>query len=113
MVHTAINLGGRMIVLHSVTGRQGIRISKCRSMLPLVAVTDRVAIARQMNLLWGVTPIHLEAAADMSVMLRAADQIGVARGWIKPGDVVVGFSRYTMSIETANQTVMVHRVAER
>jgi pyruvate kinase len=110
MVRTALNLGAKMIVIHSVTGRQCIRISKCRSLLPIVAVTDRVAVARQMNLLWGAFPLHLPTAADMADMLRAADGLGRTHGWVKPGDTIVGFSRYSLSTDTATQTVMVHRV---
>jgi pyruvate kinase len=110
LVKTALELGAKYIVVHSETGRLGTRISKTRPGVPIIAVTDRPNIYRQMNLLCGVYPVLIESAADVTFMTRAADRIAVANGWAKPGDLAVAFSRLLMSAEANTQTLMVHRV---
>jgi pyruvate kinase len=46
-----------LIVVATVTGRTALALSRLRSSVPILAVTDRPEVAQRMCLYWGVTPI--------------------------------------------------------
>ena len=55
----------------------------------IIAGTISEKVCRQMNLLWGVTPIHLEEAQSENELFRNALAASKKAGYIKKGDIVV------------------------
>jgi pyruvate kinase len=54
-----LNYRGK-IICFTRGGKSAQLISKYRPALPIIAVTDSKIVAMQLNLVWGVNPIHLE-----------------------------------------------------
>ena len=65
-------------------------ISKFRPPVPIFAVTDDVAVARQLRLLWGVHPLKQEQDLDnVDKLVQASAQVAFDRGLIhKDKDIV-------------------------
>ena len=55
----------------------------------IIACTISEKVSRQLNLLWGVTPIHLDEAQSESELFRSAIAAAKKAGYIKKGDIVV------------------------
>ncbi len=57
---TAEHLQADLMIVATHTGRTALAISKQRSQVPVVALTNEPVTARQMCLCWGVTPIETD-----------------------------------------------------
>ncbi|KAG5271118.1 hypothetical protein AALO_G00176080 [Alosa alosa] len=85
---------GAIIVL-TTTGRSAQLLSRYRPRCPIVMVTRSAQVARQSQLLRGVFPalFHPEMGAvwadDVDQRVTFAMDIGKARGFFKPGDMVI------------------------
>lgn len=89
-VATADRLDARLIAVATVSGRAALAISKERRLVPVLAVCKSWRTARRMTLLWGITPIVWQQAA------QAGDELAVfATAWglkecaLKVSDTVV------------------------
>ncbi|MEX2288608.1 MAG: pyruvate kinase [Planctomycetaceae bacterium] len=59
----AEHLGADLIVVATHSGRTAMAVSKQRSHVPILALSDRPATARRMCLYWGVTPLETDAVS--------------------------------------------------
>lgn len=57
----AEHLDADLIVVATHSGRTAMAVSKQRSPVPILALTDRAETARRMCLYWGVTPVRTDA----------------------------------------------------
>ena len=57
----AEHLDADMIVVATHSGRTAMAVSKQRSPVPIIALTDRIESARRMCMYWGVTPVRTDA----------------------------------------------------
>ncbi|MGA1794104.1 MAG: pyruvate kinase [Thermoplasmatota archaeon] len=73
------------------TGQSARMVSKYRPNRAIVAITPSRRTAREMNLVWGVTPIHSQRIDNSSLETRIMSSIRDVqeRGLISPGDQVV------------------------
>ena len=105
----AYQLGARLVVVASHSGATALALSKQRSFVPTIGVSDQSSTMRQMCLYWGVTPTLGIPARDVEQLMKHADRWGIAAGCITPGDylVVVAGSNLT---EGVHDMVVVHKV---
>ncbi|KAI7812329.1 pyruvate kinase [Triplophysa rosa] len=85
---------GAIIVL-TTTGRSAHLLSRYRPRCPIIAVTRNTRVSRQSQLLRGVFPALFQAppsavwAGDVDNRVTFAMDIGKARAFFKPGDMVI------------------------
>ncbi|XP_012697473.1 pyruvate kinase PKLR isoform X2 [Clupea harengus] len=83
------------IVVLTTTGRSAQLLSRYRPRCPIIAVTRNSQVARQSQLLRGVFPALFHPppspvwADDVDVRVTFGMDIGKARGFFKPGDMVI------------------------
>jgi pyruvate kinase len=65
-------LKAKLVVIASHTGKTAIALSKQRYNAPTLALTDDPALARKLNLLWGVSPRVLDSLKDSARSLEVA-----------------------------------------
>ena len=82
-------LDAALLVVATHSGRTALAASKHRNMTPTLALSDDPEIARQMNLYWGVTPVHAPNIADGASALEAALAWARPRGMVRTGGHVV------------------------
>uniref|UniRef100_A0AAY4AYE5 Pyruvate kinase n=1 Tax=Denticeps clupeoides TaxID=299321 RepID=A0AAY4AYE5_9TELE len=87
-------LASAFIVLTG-SGRSAHLISRYRPRAPIIAVTRNIQTARQAHLYRGIFPVfynqqaHDVWAEDVDLRVNFAMEMGKARGFFKPGDVVI------------------------
>ncbi|MCL6501738.1 MAG: pyruvate kinase [Pirellulales bacterium] len=106
----ARRLGARLLVVATHSGATALALSKQRTGLPILAVTDNEAALRQMCLYWGVTPLAGAPARDSAKILAHATAWGVEKGFLASGDRLIFVSGIGLAAAGHNMLV-VHEIA--
>jgi len=79
-----------LIVVATMTGRTALALSRLRSKVPILAVTEKLKIARRMCLYWGVTPILSERGRESAdELLQFVTEWGHRNGVLASGSKVI------------------------
>lgn len=106
---TAMDLNAAAIITVTMSGYTAASISRYKPGCPIVGCTVKDRVARQLNLLWGVTPLYMEEAESAEELFRNAVKLAEAKGFVKKGDIVVITAGVPLSV--AGNTNMI-RVVE-
>ena len=85
----AMDLKAAAIITVTLSGFTAAMVANYKPDCQIIACTISEKVSRQMNLLWGVAPIHLEEAQSESELFRNAIAASKKAGYIKKGDIVV------------------------
>ncbi|HEV3137126.1 MAG TPA: pyruvate kinase [Pirellulales bacterium] len=107
--HIAGEIDARLIVAASHSGATAIALSKQRTYVQTVGVSDSPKTLRQMCLYWGVIPLAEIPTGSSQQMLDAVTAWGVADGVLESGDHIVLVAGIGLDGRSHN-SVMVHRV---
>ncbi len=86
---TAIDLNASAIVIVTKSGGSARNTSKYRPCCNIIAGTTSDKAYRQLNMSWGVTPVHLEEKNEIFELFDHAVESGKKQGLLKTGDTVV------------------------
>ncbi len=86
---TAIDLNASAVVTVTKSGTSARNISKYRPMCPIIAGTTSDKVCRQLNMSWGVTPVHLEEKNEIFELFDHAVEAAKNKGLLKTGETVV------------------------
>ena len=86
---TAIDLNAAAVVIVTKSGTSARNISKYRPSCNIIAGTTSDKAYRQLNMSWGVTPVHLEEQSEIFTLFDHAVAAGKKQGLLKEGDKVV------------------------
>ena len=86
---TAIDLGAKAIITVSRSGNTARIISKYRPGCMIVGCSPEEHTCRQLNMSWGITPVHIKEEYSMEILLLHATEAAERAGYVKKGDVVV------------------------
>lgn len=86
---TAMYLNAKAIICPTVTGRTAQMISMFRPNVPIIASTLNEISQRQMQLLWGVTPVLVQEELSSDVLFYKSVQLAKSMGIVKEKDLVV------------------------
>ena len=75
------------VITHS--GTTARRIAKFRPRVPVIAFTESSEVRRQLNLVWGVTSIQLDALFDTDTSVKRIEDYLKESGLVKKGDRIV------------------------
>ncbi len=107
----ADQLDADLMVLCTESGRTALAISRQRSQIPLLALSDSAHTARTMCLYWGVMPVHSAIVKESpEEILDFAIKWGTGKGLLKPGSRIVLISDSKWGAE-GHDVMMVHVVS--
>lgn len=86
---TAADLKAAAIVAVSKSGRTVSRIAKYLPVCPIIGCTTDERVYRQLNLLWGVTPVVMEEANTADELFDHAVELAEQKDLIARGELVV------------------------
>jgi pyruvate kinase len=93
LCEAAVTLAGHSdaaaIVAVTRGGKTARVLSALRPRAPIYAATNSAEVARQLALVWGVTPLVCELGADARDAIDRIGEMLVSRGFIAPSSVVV------------------------
>lgn len=87
-VHLACEVSAKAIIVPSYSGSTARLVSRFRPRCHIVATSSNVQVCRQMTLVWGVYPLHLEGEVG-ETMHPATISAAVKKGLLSAGDLVV------------------------
>ncbi|GLC82626.1 pyruvate kinase [Lacrimispora brassicae] len=88
-VSTAHDLGASVIVAPSITGFTTRLLSKWRPESQIIGLSPSSSALRQMQLYWGVQPLHAKRAESTDVLIYSSMELLKAKGIVKTNDTVV------------------------
>lgn len=88
-VRMAEYVNARVIATITHSGTTARRISKYRPRVPIIAFTESRDVRRQLNLVWGVTPIRLEQIFDTDKSVQMMEDYLKREGIVHAGDRVI------------------------
>jgi len=71
------------------SGSTARSVSKFRPSTPILAITSEVVVARQLQLVWGVTPLLIPPQMNSGSTFNVAMGVAQQRGLLREGDLVV------------------------
>ncbi|MHB0951436.1 MAG: pyruvate kinase [Allorhizobium sp.] len=77
------------IVCYTSSGSTGLRASRERPDVPIIALSPVIQTARRLSVVWGLHCVVSEEPTDLDDMVNRACRIVVAEGFGKPGDRVI------------------------
>jgi len=86
---TAFHLQVKAIASLTDSGSTALWMSRHNCGCPIFAVTPRIATQRKMALYRNVRPLFLEQSGDRDSVLIAAEELLVAKGQVRKGDLIV------------------------
>ncbi|HCS55637.1 MAG TPA: pyruvate kinase [Planctomycetaceae bacterium] len=106
----AERLHANLMVLCTKTGRTALAISRQRSRIPLLAITDNRLVANKMCLYWGVIPVESDVVSeDPNSILKFAVEWGKKKGILESGSRIVLISDTDRGAE-GHDLMVVHLV---
>lgn len=85
----AVRLGAVAIVAPTRSGSTARRVSRFRPPLPIVALTVREDVARQLAMSWGIQTHIIERMKNHNELFSEAERVAVSDGWAREGDKIV------------------------
>jgi pyruvate kinase len=103
-------VGAKLIVVVSDSGRTAASISQCRHSVPVIGVSPSEAALRRMCLYWGIVPIPGAPSETSGQLLDWIVHRGRSAGVLEPGDriVLIGGTGVAASRHNA---IIVHQLA--
>jgi pyruvate kinase len=111
-VTSAADLGARAIISGTRSGFTARMVSKYRPASPIVAVTPDEAVARKLNLVWGVTTVVKPETPDTDAMMDRAVEGALETGIVQNGDLVVITAGVPAGVQGTTNLIKVHTVAD-
>ncbi|MFC1543439.1 pyruvate kinase, partial [Candidatus Neomarinimicrobiota bacterium] len=78
-----------VIVTMTHTGSTARSVSRFRPASRIVALSPFISTCRQLQLSWGVTPLHVDEYTSTDEMLAKAEQLLLEKGFMAPGDCFI------------------------
>ncbi|HMA30685.1 MAG TPA: pyruvate kinase [Casimicrobiaceae bacterium] len=109
---TAFHLKVKAIASLTDSGSTPLWISRHNSGCPIFALTPNVETQRRMALMRNVTSLHLEQTGSRDEVLRAAEDLLLARAQVQKGDLIVLTVGEPMGKSGGTNTMKIVRVGE-
>ncbi len=104
----ASEVGARLIAVATKSGASALALSKMRSLVPTIGVTDLEETLRQMCLYWGVTPLSGQPSDDATAMLQNVTRWGKQTGQLADNDLILMVT--VTAAGAGHNMVVVHEV---
>ncbi|MFN7923752.1 MAG: pyruvate kinase [Bryobacteraceae bacterium] len=108
--HAARQLGAVAIAVFTTTGASARLVSRYRPPMPILALTPTEAVARQLNVVYGVRGIVTSMVPSTDEMVAQTDRLLAELGWAKSGDMVVFVSGQPIGKPGTTNMMKLHRV---
>lgn len=109
---TAIDLNASAIIAVTKSGTSARRISKYRPACNIIAGTTSDKASRQLNMSWGVTPIHIEEQNEIFELFEHVVEEGKRKGLLEAGDKVVITAGVPLGVPGNTNMLKVHIIEE-
>lgn len=107
----AAELGAKLLLVATCSGKTALRISKHRFSMPTVGVSADTATLRRMALYWGIIPLPDAPTAEGDRLLEFVARWGLQQQLLRTGDLMVAIHGTGLP-DTGHNGILVHRVTD-
>ncbi len=111
-VMTAHDLNAEAIVSVTMSGSTARRVAKYRPASPIIGCSTNDQVLRQLNLVWGVTPIKIETKEHTSELFNHALAEAKKAGLVEDGNIAVITAGIPLGVEGSTNMIKVQKVGE-
>ncbi len=86
---TAMDLGAAAIITVTMSGFTAEAIARYKPACPVIGCTVNPRVCKQLNLLWGVSPLMLQQESSAEALFESAIEEAKKAGYVGAGDTVV------------------------
>lgn len=104
-------LKANAIIAATTSGTTARAISKFRPNNPLIATTHVEKVARKLELVWGVHPIHTRKVEQTDQLIDNSISEALKNGYINEGDLIVLTAGIPVATKGTTNMIKVHTVA--
>ncbi|OJU12278.1 MAG: pyruvate kinase [Clostridiales bacterium 43-6] len=108
----AHDLSATSIITVTKSGMTARQISKYRPACTIIGCSSVPKVVRQMNLSWGVLPVHVDEKDNTDELFAHAVEVSVCSGLVKEGDLVVITAGVPLGISGTTNMMKVQVVGE-
>ena len=105
-------VGAQFLVAFTQSGDSARRMSRLRSVIPILALTPEVSTAHQLALTWGVEPIVIPPAKHTDEMVKQIDSALLDSGRASIGEYIVIVAGSPPGIPGSTNAMRVHRIGD-
>jgi pyruvate kinase len=106
----AESLHVRAMLVPTASGRTASAVSRLRPHQPIIALTHHRATVQQLAIEWGVTPVLMPEAQDMTDLWNRSVEAAQETGIIGTGDLVVITAGTAVNFPGTTNVIKVERV---
>lgn len=111
-VMTAHDLNAEAIISVTMSGSTARRVAKYRPASPIIGCSTNDQVLRQLNLVWGVTPIKIETKEHTSELFNHALAEAKKAGLVEDGNIAVITAGIPLGVEGSTNMIKVQKVGE-
>lgn len=111
-VEVADFVEAKFLCIFTESGDSARRMSRLRSLIPMLAFTPLDSIRRRLSLNWGIESYHVDRVTHTDAMYRQVDEVLLGEGWARAGDKVVVISGSPPGIPGSTNDLRVHVVGD-
>jgi pyruvate kinase len=111
-VDVAERIGAKYLVAFSQSGDSARRLSRYRSLVPMLAFTPMQAVRSQLALSWGLETFLVDMVEHTDEMVMQVDRSLLAIGRVSEGDIVVILAGSPPGIPGSTNALRIHRMGD-
>lgn len=109
---SALDLDANAIVTSTESGYTARMVSKYRPKAPIIAVTPTNHVLRQLQLVWGVTPVEGTLAGSTDEMFGVAVEGALSTGLVRLGDTVIITAGVPVGRSGTTNLIKIHHIGD-
>lgn len=107
---TAMDLGASAVITITASGHTAKMISRFRPQCPIVALTDKNVVRRQLNISWGVTPEVGKSMESTDDLFQEGVWAAMRTGIVSEGEIVVLTAGVPVGISGTTNLIKVQHI---
>ncbi len=102
------DVGAKLIVAWSQSGRAAMYLSETRFPVPIIACSDELETARRITLLRGVIPVHRPCPDSLNDFTQEIENRILINDWAQPGDPIIIIAGSPIGLAGTTNSLTVH-----
>lgn len=111
-VVTAFEINSKAIVMPTRTGNSARMVSSLRPASPIIAITMKPTIQRQLNMSWNIKPMLSEFIGDQKALFENVMNKAVETGLVENGDIITMIAGIPTGSSGRTNMMKIHKVGE-
>jgi len=111
-VGTSFEIDSKAIVMPTRTGNSARMVSSFRPSSPIIAITMKPTIQRQMNMSWNIKPMLSEFIGTQKELFESVMQKAVDSGLVKKGDTIIMIAGIPTGSSGKTNMMKIHKIGD-